>query len=600
MKRKNTSTPSQKPKPILFSDLFKIDKTKLKQLGIFNPILNFDTKLFVDPTLLKDSSNKIIKDAEQTFGQFFADVLDLLQASEFENDKCWREARRRVNFPEYKFTCIGYGSDSIDGSGSGAELNDQILRSAKEMVDLANKNPNMFLLLPLLEEGIGADRVSDMTQNIIDDDICRFTVEKMSELKIEGNYKHKSKSRTEYNLLLNPYSQCAIKLIPTDILSNLPLADSFGNWLLSASFFNQNLRDKVNAMVKETFHNENKKKKKETLLEMLKNDKDFFVTVMKALQESNFEHYDLEKDAEGLHRWLNDSKELVKGRIFKTPKAKESSLEGLTTAVAEIIANFKELIEEKEIWRTFWTKHNSDFKHVKELYSQMMCFMVCETWLTSQSSDIHLTREFSKEIKQPIFKFSLARKHEVIVLVKHSDNYAGLEETYNKQNNLVGKKKAGFYVVMSFDEEDSKQLASIKKSDDKICKIIEIDVAHKDSAQSSFDFAGFESSLVEYEGISSLNEDRRKGGLSSHQKNHALRKKTTELCQEELRDGFSTSALQLCKIVAERMEDEFPDLLRDFEPYKKVEIDGGDWTIGTFYNWCKAAFKQRNKDLATL
>lgn len=579
---------TKKSKPILFSDHFKIDKKQLKQLGIFNPILNFDTKLFVDPTLLKDNSNEIIKDAAQTFRKFFADLLDLLQASEFENDKCWREAKRRVNFPEYKSTCIGYGSDSIDGSGSGTGLNDQILRSAKEMVDLANKNPTMFLLLPLLEEGIGADRVSDMTQNIIDDDICRFTVEVMKELEIEGNYKHKSKSRTEYNLLLNPYSQCAIKLIPSDILSNLPLADNFGNWLLSASYFNQDLRDKVNEMVKETFHNENKKKKKETLLEMLKSDKDFFVMVMKSLQETSFEHYDLDKDAEGLHRWLSDSKELIKRKAFPTPKLKEVNLESLTTAVEEIIKNFKELIEEKEIWRTFWTQQGSSFKHVNELYSQMSFFMVCETWLSSQSSDIHLTREFSKEIKQPVFKFSLARTHEVIVLVKHSDNYAGLEETYNKQNNLVGKKKTGFYIVMNFDEDYSKQFAAIKKSDDKICKIIGIDVAQKDEAQSSFDFG-----LVGYEGVSSLDEDRRKGGLNSHQRNHLLKQKTTELCQEELlKKKPPTSALQLCKIVADRIEKKFSDLLRDFEPYKKVENDGGDWTKPTFYGWCNDVFKR--------
>ncbi len=208
MKRKKASTPFQKSKPILFSDHFNVDKNELKKLGVFNPILNFDTKLFVDPVLLKSSSSPIIKDSTNTFRKFFSNLLDLLQGSEFENDKCWREAKRRVSFPEYKFTCIGYGSDSINGSGSGAELNDQILISAKEMVDLANKNPTMFLLLPLLEEGIGADRVSDMTQNIIDDNICRFTAEMMKELKLEGNYKHNSKSRTEYQLLHNPFSQC--------------------------------------------------------------------------------------------------------------------------------------------------------------------------------------------------------------------------------------------------------------------------------------------------------------------------------------------------------------------------------------------------------
>lgn len=187
----------------------------------------------------------------------------------------------------------------------------------------------MFLLLPLLEEGIGADRVSDMTQNIIDDDICRFTVEMMKELKLEGNYKHNSKSRTEYQLLHNPFSQCAIKLIPSDILSELPLADNFGNWLLDSSYLNRELRDKVNEMVRETFHEESKKNKKETLLEMLKKDKAFFVMVMEALQKSSFHHYDLEKDPEGLHRWLNDSKELIKLKTFPAPKLKEINLNSL-------------------------------------------------------------------------------------------------------------------------------------------------------------------------------------------------------------------------------------------------------------------------------
>jgi hypothetical protein len=54
-----------KPKPIYFSDYFKVDKAKLKELGVFDPILNFDTKLFVDPILLKSSSSEIIQNAQK-------------------------------------------------------------------------------------------------------------------------------------------------------------------------------------------------------------------------------------------------------------------------------------------------------------------------------------------------------------------------------------------------------------------------------------------------------------------------------------------------------------------------------------------------------
>ena len=125
--------------------------------------------------LLKNSSSEIIKNSYQNYTKYFSNLLLLLQTSKNLDDKCWRAAKTMVNFPEYQYTCIGYGSGSTEGKGSGVEFNDKILKSAKEIVDLADNNPEIFLLLPLLEQGIAGDRISDMVQNIIDDDICQYT-----------------------------------------------------------------------------------------------------------------------------------------------------------------------------------------------------------------------------------------------------------------------------------------------------------------------------------------------------------------------------------------------------------------------------------------
>ena len=70
-----------KNQPQYFSDHFKIDKSKLKELGVFDPILNFDTKFFVEPLLLKKSSSEIIRNSIKTFDQFFIDLLTLLKGS---------------------------------------------------------------------------------------------------------------------------------------------------------------------------------------------------------------------------------------------------------------------------------------------------------------------------------------------------------------------------------------------------------------------------------------------------------------------------------------------------------------------------------------
>ena len=109
-------TKTKPSKPILFSEHFNIDKKLLEELGVFNPLINCDTKLFVEPLLLKSSQSPIIKESFKVFIQFFEDLMFLIKRSKAneESDIHWREAKRRVKFPEYKSTCIGYGSATTD------------------------------------------------------------------------------------------------------------------------------------------------------------------------------------------------------------------------------------------------------------------------------------------------------------------------------------------------------------------------------------------------------------------------------------------------------------------------------------------------------
>src|SRR4051794_13746078 len=60
--------------PKLFSQEFGIDARKLSKLRLLDPILNADTKLFIDPVLLQSSSHKLIKSAGLAeFGKYFGD-----------------------------------------------------------------------------------------------------------------------------------------------------------------------------------------------------------------------------------------------------------------------------------------------------------------------------------------------------------------------------------------------------------------------------------------------------------------------------------------------------------------------------------------------
>ena len=526
-----------KPKPIYFSDHFKVDKAKLKELGVFDPILNFDTKLFVDPLYLKTSANPTIQESRNKYAEYFANVLKLLSLSKQEDDKCRLTAKKLVCFPEYKFTCIGYGSDSIDGSGSGAELNDKIFKSALEIVDVAKNDPDIFLLLPLLEEGIGADRISDMTQNIIDDEICAYTVEMMVKLNLNGDRMHKSRSYTPYNLLLNPFSKCPIKLVPNDILAALPLADTFEQWLVDQAENNSILRDKINNDIGRAWFESTKKMKKESLLMKIKTDKEFFMEVLNSLKEARFEHYDVEEDANGLHRWLKDSAQFIGPISSASVKPSSDTLESITQVVHEIILQFKHAVENKGLKQLFWTQKGSDYKQVKEFYSQMLFYMVSDTWLMSQDSNVTVEREFNAKVKQLDFKFTISERRAVRVQVKHSNNYRGLESSFDKQLAYCegDPTTKGFCVVMNLDSTDSDQLKSIKQKSKATCEVIDIGTLHEDANKPAHncksDFSEFDFPTIEFEGVDLSTHETY---LKEKQKGGKLRHEHTTLIKERI------------------------------------------------------------------
>lgn len=590
-------TKTKPSKPILFSEHFNIDKKLLEELGVFNPLLNCDTKLFVEPLLLKSSQSPIIKESFKVFIQFFEDLMFLIKRSKVseESDIHWREAKRRVKFPEYKSTCIGYGSATTEGGGAGKELNEKILMNAKEIIQSGQENPRMFTILPFLEEGIGGDIISDMTQKIINNEICKYTQDVLGKIGLEGDCEYKTEDGEVYNLLFNPFSKCVLKLLPQDVLTNLPLADDFDNWIVGQTQKNFELRKQINKVIGEAWLEKNKSEKKEDILNALKSNKGLFFEVVKIISDEDFSHYNLKEDYQGLYRWFEDAKsKIIKNHPLNITPILENSQEALNKAVLEIISYFKNLIEDKEIWRLFWTKRNTKMHHVNEIYSQMLFYMSCQIWLEAQSSLIKLERHFVFEDKKACFAFSLGNKFKTILQIKHADNGGGLAKFYEAQTKFCKTKAIyGFYVVISFKDDDTRQYKQIKDEEIENCKIIKIDAAEKEECeQAEFDFKG------DYIGFENMPSDENlylaekiKGGQNSYKKHHKLKEKVEELCKEEMKNGGYKSALKLCEVISYKIEQDFKNLLDDFEPYQTHCEDGGGWTRGSFYNWCNDSFK---------
>ena len=82
----------------------------------------------------------------------------------------------------------------------------------------------------------------------------------------------------------------------------LTMADCVVSIIHDLAEHNARLRDIVNKDIAYIWFETTKAECKEMFLNELKTNKSFFIETLKALKEYDFEHYDLEKDSEGLYK----------------------------------------------------------------------------------------------------------------------------------------------------------------------------------------------------------------------------------------------------------------------------------------------------------
>ncbi len=346
--------------PVLFSQHFGIAKKKFEPLSLFDPILNADTRLGVDPLLLRSSSEKIIStNAVHEFETYFGKIIKLLKKSKYEGDKCWVAADKLLSFNEPKETCLGYSEKSISGSAIGPELRRKLLKTAKEIVDLGVEDPEFFALLGLLEDQFGPDRISDLTTHAIWGTLLEFNQQIASKLKLPTENFTFDDLQLGANLVRNPYEKkkpVAIILVPQDILRDLPVASDWSE-VADAASKNSALRHRVNKYIGDIWAIRTKKEKEEARAIAL-SSKQAFEALLASVDLCNKKPYDAKADANGHYLLRVALSEIEKAFPLKIAGPKNHSLQELEQIVITIVENFKDLIEKNGLWYLLWDRDN--------------------------------------------------------------------------------------------------------------------------------------------------------------------------------------------------------------------------------------------------
>jgi hypothetical protein len=400
-------------RPRSFSDEFAVSRSVLKKLGVLNPILNVDTRLFIDPLLLESSVHPEISGGGRTrYKQFFADLAKLLGVSNAYGDIAWRNALRMIDFGEIRGTCLGYGANSIAGSAFGPALTEQVLKVAKDIVDLGVKDPDYFVLLALFEDGIGPDRISDMTTNIILPDLLAFNERILGALKIPTEqFVLKGKPAA---LVCNPLqkTRTPLILVPLDVLKPLPVAVDWEG-VASAASHNEQLRNRVSSDVGAIWQAKTAKERAEIRARVM-SSKAAAITMLDAIRAAETPAYDTDADPQGLLRWLDAAR--VAAELNPLTLATPKSFADVRKIVAVIVERFQLLVEKKGLAKELW--HEGKARNEKS--AQRLFFAIADTYCAANNLDV--TPEADSGGGPVDFKFSAGYNERVLVEIKLSSN----------------------------------------------------------------------------------------------------------------------------------------------------------------------------------
>lgn len=411
--------------PKTISDYLDIDATLLEEAGAYNGFVDVDTELFIDPRLLKSTEAPELQDSYQRIRTRFSNIIKLIALSKRRGDALWNRALKLLRFPEVRGLCIGYSSKSTRGKGIGKKLSTQLMDTAKTIVDAGITDPEIFELVGLFEENIGADRIGDMIGNIIKTDLYAYSHRVFDEVGIPAGHP-KNRINKKYILPKNLHNNRPIILVPKDVLTDLPVAHTYED-IDQVVSFNDNLRRELNRIIAKIWGDDppTKRAYKEAILRYPHILRD----LIEVYRDMRPTAYDLTDDPGGHFLWYERTRQLVHENPMGLTLGPNPTTGEVLEVIMIICRKFKHLIENSGL-HTLLYKDRACRERKHEEAAQKVFFGVAAAYC--EANNLDLSPETNSGRGSVDFKVSRGFTKKVLVETKLSSN-KNLEQGYLNQ-----------------------------------------------------------------------------------------------------------------------------------------------------------------------
>ena len=443
-----------------FSETFGIEVEEND--GWFDPILSIDTKLFIDPFLLYDLEDEINEFAgsHAEVIAFFNCVFELIaKGGRDTKSNSWKRGVGLLRFPEASELCLGYTTKGTSGSGSGAGFAKSIAEAILEAIIAGVKEVNHFEEISILRENIGADRISDITANLLRHRFAQYTKRICDKYKIptkkwphpHGFFDPKAMrwTRTVFELPENPHTKGPVMLCPKNFLRELPTINPSDFWDYCFENENETLRAEYGADIQS-------KVERKYIIGFARKHPDIRQEYLKYVEEAGAEPYDFDQDRLGYENWYEPTKKHCADNPLGFTYTDEASF---IAAVDKMISQFQNFVENQGGWRLLW---NDDGSAKREEAAQRVFLGIVMHYCHANNIDISSEANIGRG---PVdFKVSQGHLLRALMELKKANNgkfWNGLHRQLPKYQQAEGIRN-GYFVVIVLTDNHIKKLEDIE------------------------------------------------------------------------------------------------------------------------------------------
>ena len=442
-----------------FSEHFQIQVTDDEDW--FDPVLSLDTRLFLDPFLLyADESGHFIGSHKEVVSFFNCAFRKIAESGGNRHSVSWRKAESLLLFREVEEICLGYTGEGTSGSGSGAKFAKTIAEALWEAVAAGITEITHFEEIGILREGIGADRISDATANLLRRRLSTYTIEICQRHSIPLNTRRYLRGSFDLQLErwrplsvqlpINPYNRKPVLLIPRRYLRHLPTVNADDFWEYCYTHENETIRTEFNYDI-------SRRVSKAVIVQIARNHPNLRRRYIQSVEEAGAEPYDFSRDPKDLLNWYEATSKFVQDVPLTLHF---SSVSQFQSVIDRIVCSFKLYVEENAGWSLLW---NDDNTPKREAAAQALFLGIVKHYCAA--NDIDISKEANIGRGPVDFKVSHGYKFRALLEVKLARNtrfWSGIERQLPKYMHAEDV-KIGFFLVVVFDERDAKRITEISK-----------------------------------------------------------------------------------------------------------------------------------------